>query len=724
MANEPSGTDGQQQSSGYTYDQYWQQPTDPAQASGYGEYPYGQQPEAGQGGGQGQDPYAAGYPGYQTPDGYAQQSAYGTYDYAQQQGGYGQQDYAQGGGYDQSGYGDPSGYGQTQSGYGQDPSAAQQGYAPGYGETYGEGYGNGYGAGYPQQDGTQTAADPYGNPGHQSAGPPEAAQAAAYDESGSGIPAGGADQAGYAWNDAADPAGPGTAPADGTAEFPAAGVPGGPAASGPASDEDLPAGAQGPLLQRLKDAALGRAPGTDQAAFRKRAAIGGAAVLVLAVIGALVAGGGSGSGPSTASAGASSRADLTAGHSKAWAAPADAVAAAASGSASASSSAKAGSNAVAAAAGQDGLLGGWLLPNAVVRGDGTGVTAYSATDGHKLWTVAAPSANAVPCGMSPGVSSSGLGAVLFQPKPGGKEPCGTLVAVDTSTGKTAWTATLASSGSYGATVGVTGAGQVVAVGDDAARGYDPASGKQKWSYTGPGRYCSLSGAVGESTAVVLSTCADTSSKQQVIQLDAGTGKMRWWRGLPSDAASFHLLSAEPVAVGVNESDPAKSKVMTFSATGTSQPAIPLAQPGGGTIAADRGAFDPDPDVWFQGSTMVAALTPAAGSATSDSATTVAAWSLTSGVQVWHTRLSEKGAASVVGIDPSEAVVATEERVGQPARLSKLALTGGAETQGGNFPQGTGSLLTSGRVLDDSDLIAVLPSFTTTYGTAVTAYKGA
>ena len=70
------------------------------------------------------------------------------------------------------------------------------------------------------------------------------------------------------------------------------------------------------------------------------------------------------------------------------------------------------------------------------------------------------------------------------------------------------------------------------------------------------------------------------------------------------------------------------------------------------------------------------------------------------------------------------MVATEERIGQPARLSHFDLGSGKETAGGSFPQATGSLLTSGRVLYQGAQVFVLPQFTSTYSTAATAYSSA
>jgi hypothetical protein len=68
------------------------------------------------------------------------------------------------------------------------------------------------------------------------------------------------------------------------------------------------------------------------------------------------------------------------------------------------------------------------------------------------------------------------------------------------------------------------------------------------------------------------------------------------------------------------------------------------------------------------------------------------------------------------------VIATEEQIGQPARLSHFDPTTGKESPGGSFPQGTGSLLTSGRVFYQGNLVVALPEFTSTYNTAATAFS--
>ncbi|MEY9871094.1 hypothetical protein ABH931_000559 [Streptacidiphilus sp. MAP12-33] len=660
---EPYGQHGQQS---YDYSAYGEYQNQGYEQQGYDPAAYQQQAH-----GQGYDPAAYQQQGYEQP-GYEQQS-YEQPGYEQQsyeQPGYEQQSYEQPG-YEQQGY-------EQQPAYVYDPATGQyvtgqqQYYDPA--ATYAQ-------QPYPAEQQHQDHAAYYGTPDAEAA--PYWAAEEATDEPFVPAQASAPEQESLA----ADSGRSGATAVGRGEEPPAAG-----------------------LKDRVRDAALGRGPNVDRKSYLTRLAIGGTALVVLAGAGWFVAGGGSGGGGPQTGPAAQSQADIGVNHTKSWAAPAAA-------------GATTGGSANGAA--NDGLLGAWATSDAVVRGDGEAVTAYSTTDGHKLWSVAAPSAGGVPCAMSPSVDTSGIGAVLFQSKPGNGQACGQLVAVDTGSGQTKWKAQLPSSGgtNYGASVMVDDS-HVVAVSDSAAVGYDAAGGKQAWSYSGPGKYCALSGN-GDGTSLLLqTTCADTSPKQQIVSLDPDSGKLRWWRGLPQSAASYTVLSADPAVVSVHMTDPTQDTIMSFSAKGDSQGTIPVTQTGG-TLDATHGSFDPDPALFFSGTTMVAAVSPSPQSATAASGPTViAAYSLVTGKELWRTTAQEKGVAVPVGIDGSAAVVATDERVGQPARLSHFDLTSGAETVGGTFPQGTGSLLGSGRVLLRSSLVVALPEYTGSYNTSATAWKAA
>ncbi|MFJ6623667.1 PQQ-binding-like beta-propeller repeat protein [Kitasatospora sp. NPDC091335] len=362
--------------------------------------------------------------------------------------------------------------------------------------------------------------------------------------------------------------------------------------------------------------------------------------------------------------------------------------------------------------GDDTLVGSWLLADAVVRADGSGVHAYDRAGGKQTWSVEPPAVGAVPCGLSASVSQAGLGAALFRPQADPKSPCTLVAAVDTKTGKTAWTKTVSDTkGAYSARVGVT-EDKVVVVGDDRAVAWESAEGKDVWQYTGQGKFCTLSGGVSGKTVLVASSCADSTPPAQAVALNIADGKIGWWRGLNNQPKTVTVLSAEPSVVLTTGEKPEDDRVFAWGAGGDPAAEIPVAVDGGRLDVA-HGTFSATPGVYFEGRTMVTTLAPANGGGP------VAAigYDLDTGKQYWKVPTSAAGAARAVGIDGGSLVLAADERRDQPARLSRFPLAGGQEATGGNFPSGTGSLLISGRVLIGGGQVVVVPEHSTNYGTA-------
>lgn len=663
MAQEPSGSNGQP--SEYGYGHQWQQPGQDASAESGIPGGYAVQ-------GTGQD-------GWGDPAQTGQAAYYGGYDQQQQ---YPQQQYDQQ--YSQAYYGNQP-YGDQP--YGDQPYSDQS-----YGnQSYGnQGYGEQAYGGQPYPDQAhagQYAGYPYADPtgGQQPQVPPQGYpdqqqyETQAYQAGHQQQPPAADDDATQQWQplDAAAVLGAGAPPAD-----PALGDP---------SEEDPAEGGPG-LVDRVRAALGGDSDGPGRRTLLTRLAIGGAALVVLVGAGIYVAGsGGSGGGDTGTGAGTASS-GFSVDHTKAWAAQ------------------------PAAAGADDGLLGSWLVPKAVVRGDGTGVHAYDLTTGKQVWTAQTPKPGAVPCGMSPTVSG-GVGAVLFAPQ-AGSHSCTLLSAVDTGTGKQKWTTTLAGTkGSYSARAMVND-GRVIAIGDSKAVGYDLATGKSKWENKGRGKFCTLSGAGSGNTVLVHSSCADSSPKEQIVALDAASGRLVWWRGLGTPK-TVTVLSAEPAVVLTTGSTEADDRIRSWDTKGNPGPEIPVTQ-ATGRLDVEHGMLDATPTVFFSGTTMATALVPAGGG-TPDHASLTAV-DLKSGKTTWTAAAQEKGKAQPVGLDGDALVVATEERTDQSAHLSRFALADGKETAGGGFPKDTGSVLTAGRVLTSDGLVVAVPTFTSTYVTSASAYR--
>ncbi|WP_328954502.1 PQQ-binding-like beta-propeller repeat protein [Kitasatospora purpeofusca] len=373
--------------------------------------------------------------------------------------------------------------------------------------------------------------------------------------------------------------------------------------------------------------------------------------------------------------------------------------------------------AAAAQSGDDTLVGSWLLAGAVVRADATGVRAYDLTDGRPTWSMEPPAAGAVPCGLSPTVNLTGLGAVLFRPRADPKSPCALVAAVDTGTGRTAWTKSLSDTkGAYGGSVGVTD-DKVIAVGDSHAVAWEATGGNDLWQYTGQGKFCTLSGGASGGTVLVASSCADSTPVDQAVALNAVDGKVTWSRALNNRPRTATVLSVEPPVVLTTGEKPEDDRVLAWGANGDPATEIPVAG-SGGRLDVAHGMFSATPGAFFQDRTMITTVAPANGAGGS---VAVVGYDLDSGKQRWRTTAREKGAARAVAVDRGALVLAVDERLDQPAHLSRFALADGRQTVGGNFPPGTGSLLVSGRVLIGGGRVVAVPEHSTNFGTA-TGYR--
>ncbi|MFK0194482.1 PQQ-binding-like beta-propeller repeat protein [Kitasatospora sp. NPDC090308] len=635
-------------------------------------------------------------PWYPQQQGYPEQQAYGQQPHGEQPQPYGHPE-------QQASYADPQqqgyGYPDQQPAYGQQPHPGQQ-QAYGYPEQpyqdqpYQDQPQHGYG--YPEQQ-APYAGQPTGyqdpsaqqlyapaEPGPSPFDPPQAAPYGQQPAAGAAPASGQAPASDYPQTSAEDPFAPG---GDGV---PATTGPSGAATPG----RERPA-ATG-LAARARAAVLSGEGAPTRRGLAIRVGAGVAALAVLITAGVLATSDDDAETPAARAAQGGSQ-NIAVAHTKAWTVAAAQAAADTQGA-------------------DDTLAGSWLLADTVVRADGTGVHAYALADGKPTWELKAPADGAVPCGLSPAVNGSGLGAVVYRPAADPKSPCSTVAAVDTKSGQAVWTKTLSDAkDGYTTHVAVTD-DKVIAVGEDKAAAWAAADGAEAWQYTGQGKFCTLSGNAGASVVVLHSRCADSTPADQAVALNVSDGKVRFWRGLNNQPTTVTVLSAEPAVVLTTGEKPEDERVFAWGAEGDPAAEIPLAVEGGGRLDVGRGGFDPVPGVYFQGSTMFAAVVPESGG----NPTAITAYDLTTGKPQWRTPVAEKSKARPIGVDAGGLVVAADEHGDQPAHLSRFALSGGQETQGGAFPQGTGSLLTAGRVRTSTGHLVAVPEHASNYS-AVTAF---
>ncbi|MGW4807886.1 outer membrane protein assembly factor BamB family protein [Kitasatospora sp. NPDC004272] len=630
-------------------------------------------------------------PWYPQPQGYPeQQQAYGQQPFPQQQQGYPDQ---QAYGYPQQAYAEPQqqgyGYPEQQQAYGQQPFPQQQ-----------QGYPDQQAYGYPQQQtGYQDQAaqqlyapaepgpNPFDAPGPFDASQP---QSAPYEAAAApAAEAGPVTATDYPHTSAEDPFAPG---GDGVSAT-AAG------STGDGGPERVAAAPRG-FAAKARAAVLSGEGAPSRRGLAIRVGAGVAALAVLITAGVLAVSGEDEDKPAEKAAPGGPQ-NISVAHAKSWTVAADPGAGGDQGT-------------------DDTLVGSWLLADAVVRADGTGVHAYGLADGKPTWTLKAPADGAVPCGLSPAVNGSGLGAVVYRPAADPKSPCSTVAAVDTKSGQAVWTKTLSDTkDSYATHVSVT-EDKVVAVGEDKAYAWGVADGAEAWQYGGQGKFCRLSGSAGASVVLLHSHCADSTPGDQAVALNVGDGKVKYWRGLNNQPTTVTVLSAEPAVVLTTGAKPEDERVFAWGAEGDPAVEIPTAVEGGGRLDVDNGGFAAVPGVYFQGSSMFAAVVPGGGG----SPTAIAAYDLGTGKQQWRTPIAEKGKAHPAGVDADGLLLSVDERADQPAHLSRFALSDGKETQGGAFPQGTGSLLSAGRVHTATGKLVAVPEHASHYSAATAfASKG-
>ncbi|WP_345290730.1 PQQ-binding-like beta-propeller repeat protein, partial [Kitasatospora albolonga] len=194
-----------------------------------------------------------------------------------------------------------------------------------------------------------------------------------------------------------------------------------------------------------------------------------------------------------------------------------------------------------------------------------------------------------PAALSPTVNSDGLGAALFRTSADPKSPCTLLAAVDTKTGKNAWTKPVSDAkDNYTAHAAVL-ADRIVVVGDDRAAAWAAADGKDLWAYAGQGQFCTLSGTAAGNRVLLHSTCADSNPNDQAVALNAADGKVHWWRGLNNQPKTVTVLSAEPAVVLTTGGAPADDRIFAWGDSGDPATEIPLSTDGG-RLEATRGAL--------------------------------------------------------------------------------------------------------------------------------------
>jgi PQQ-like domain len=355
------------------------------------------------------------------------------------------------------------------------------------------------------------------------------------------------------------------------------------------------------------------------------------------------------------------------------------------------------------------LIGSWFYKSTAFVGDQGTIDAYDLTNGHKLFTVQPPEADAKPCYMSDTVTDEGLAAVLYR-KPGlaNSLPCTLLTVIDVKTGKVQWYKDVkpdAKDGNDGSISIDATHGRVYAITSQMAFGYSLSSHKKLWQAGGK-EYCDMAGRTSPTAIVVEQDCFDLD-KVYLYALNPATGKGEWRYPAEGDSQTrVSILSADPAVASINPgSAAARGYVVKMSDSGTPGAKVSMSQSFGNLPDASI-KFGTGPDYLFNGDTMVTTTDGGSPGKT----TTVAAFDLTTGKPTWNQQLgtSEKS-VQVIGFDGQNVLVAQEGGYTEQGQLISVSATG-TPTRGGKFPDGTVEALDYNLMVARGDAIILMSSF--------------
>ncbi|MBF9070395.1 outer membrane protein assembly factor BamB family protein [Streptacidiphilus fuscans] len=190
------------------------------------------------------------------------------------------------------------------------------------------------------------------------------------------------------------------------------------------------------------------------------------------------------------------------------------------------------------------LIGSWITDKNLIRVGDT-VSAYSLADGSVAWTVSPPSGASVPCGMSPTVSSAGVGTIAFGSD---DHSCTNVVGVDTTTGRELWNLKLnIPQGGSASQVNTFISGTVATItGSGVIGGVDLTSGNTAWQYKPRGQYCNDDAYSGGGVVLVNEFCADVNPTYVLTALDGATGKQLWQKTESDNVMFTSVLNGSPL----------------------------------------------------------------------------------------------------------------------------------------------------------------------------------
>lgn len=326
------------------------------------------------------------------------------------------------------------------------------------------------------------------------------------------------------------------------------------------------------------------------------------------------------------------------------------------------------------------VVGSWLVnKKMIVRGDAGALKAYDVETGKQRWTYPVPQGASI-CEMSQ-LTIQGIGVVQY----GAAGNCNTIAAVDTYSGKTVWTQTLAvAPGSAPGTIPMMAMGGDVVAGQTgtSVTVWGAGDGKQFWTSDLAKSKPACKPDQLAVKAAYIALVEDCGAGPVAVRKDATTGADLWRTPLPPDGlagAQITLVEAAlPTIVHVESQT--IDRYYTFDAQGKAKATVPGTGDFGklNLNVGPQGRQQPLPEV--VGSTLLAPT------ADKDATTALVAIDLSSGRNLWQIPPAATGPVVVAGMDSDKVTVFEAGAAGSAPRLITFAVKDGATVASG--PAGT------------------------------------
>ncbi|MFJ8016330.1 PQQ-binding-like beta-propeller repeat protein [Streptomyces sp. NPDC096339] len=320
--------------------------------------------------------------------------------------------------------------------------------------------------------------------------------------------------------------------------------------------------------------------------------------------------------------------------------------------------------------------GQWVAGDAVVKGVGNSLTAYSAADGKEKWTLPFP---APICATTPQTTTDGKTVVMYKDGESDSASCTQMRVVDLKTGKEVWSKEVPKEGLFdlftSPSVDITGDTVAISRGGNASA-FRISTGDKLFTSNQPEGCRPDSYTAGNGKMIALATCEDENRTVEVQGTDPVTGQKGWTFRLPPKFKVTGIYSVDPLVLDLGKEESEERSIVVIGPDGK-QTATLTGEGNFPVGCGDTGLFR---SVTTCGSSVVADNTLYLATKESDgTANEIVAFDLTTGKAKWRTPAGDKRTITPLKAADGQLVfyrVAEEDKGGE---ILSIPAAGGTPT---------------------------------------------